>query len=84
MYHEEEVLQAVNYISQDFDTPLRKMLCMHILETHYQIFKHFTPQEIFISREKELEAKKKISDMMQEFKNRRKFVRSTRTSKFGT
>lgn len=43
MYHEEEVLQAINYISQEFDTPLRKMLCMHILETHHQIFKHFTP-----------------------------------------
>ena len=32
MYSEEQVLDAFNYLSQEFTSPLNKMLCMHILE----------------------------------------------------
>jgi hypothetical protein len=56
-YHEEQVLDAFNFLSQDFNNKLNKMLCMHILEIQYQIFKNFTPEQIFLTKEKEKEAK---------------------------
>ncbi len=84
LYHDEQVLDSFNYLSQDFTNPLNKMLCMHILEIQYQIFKNFTPEQIFITKEKELEAKQKVQSEREEFQNTRKFLRSTRPGKFGT
>lgn len=42
-YKEDAVLDAVNYLSQEFETDLQKNLAIQILEIQYAIFRNFTP-----------------------------------------
>lgn len=42
----DSVFDAFNFLTQEFKEPLHKKLAMHFLEIHYQVFKHFTPQQV--------------------------------------
>ena len=84
VFHEENVLDSFNYLSQEFKTPIQQKLCMQILEIQYQIIKGFTPEQVFMSNEKEREAKMAAFEVENENERRRKFLRSARHSKFGT
>ena len=57
---------------------------MQILEIQYQIFKNFTPEQVFLSEDKEKEAKQVMYAKENEVERRRFFLRHTRSSKFGT
>ena len=45
-YKENNVLDLLVYLSQEFTESLNKKLAIHILEIQYHIFKNFTPAQI--------------------------------------
>lgn len=49
---------------------------MYILEIQYQIFKNFTPQQIFMSKEMEKTARDEMHAISQQREKDRKFLRS--------
>jgi hypothetical protein len=57
---------------------------MYILEIQYQIFKNFTPQQIFMSKEMEKTARDEMQAASLQRDKQKKFLRSQRHSKFGT
>lgn len=57
---------------------------MQILEIQYQIFKNFTPDQIFLSKEQESRAKEDMYAQEKAHERRRFFLRHTRPNKFGT
>jgi len=63
---------------------LAKKLAPHILEIHYYILKDFTPQQLFLTKEKEEAARQEIYSEQKNLERRRKFLKSIRHSKFGT
>jgi hypothetical protein len=46
--------------------------------------KSFTPSQILLSKDKEMEARMELHQQQKEVEKRRFFLRSTRHSKFGT
>jgi len=63
---------------------LNKKLCLQILEIQYQILKNFTPDQVFMTAEKEANAKQELYSKQNDLDKRRMFLRSTRSGKFGT
>lgn len=66
VYHKENVLDCFNFLSQDFTDPLNKKLCMWILEIQYQIIKNFTPEQIYMNKDKERELRVELQQNQKE------------------
>ena len=82
-FKQDAVLDAINYLSQEFETDLQKNLAMQILEIQYSIFRNFSPEQIYFDSQAVDAKKKHIYEKVDSDEQRRKFLRSTRLWKQG-
>lgn len=57
---------------------------MHVLEIHYHVFKHFTPQQILSPDHSEILAVEQLKAKERALQNHKNLVRGLRHGKFGT
>ncbi|CDW80133.1 UNKNOWN [Stylonychia lemnae] len=83
-FAEESVLDSFIFMTQDFSHSFFQKLSIHFMEIWYQIFKSFTPQQIFNFEEGEKQALQDIDALEKARMNRQNFLRGIRHSKFGS
>ena len=83
-FAETSVLDSFIYLTQDFNQDIQKKLSPVFLEIWYQIFKSFTPQQIFTPEEGEKNAQEEIVAREKARERRLNFLRGIRHSKFGS
>lgn len=84
VFSEESVFDSFIYLTQDFTDPFFQKISLHFLEIWYQVFKCFTPSQVFNYEEMQ---KKIINEMeSQQIHRERKmnFLRHMRHGKFGS